>query len=405
MPVLLRGIILAGALLTPLTTCAILRAEGVRVGSAAVLPFTNLSPASTAPAPSSDWIAVSIAESVREALTAEGLGVASRADVLQAYTDLHLRPGAELTRASILKLGQVLSVENLIYGTFRAEQSGLLSIEVSMTDRLRSRMIGQLQENGTITEIDRMEGRLALQVIRMVMPAVALPESDAQTLRPPVRAAAEESFIRGLLATTPDLKERLYQQAVRTDARFARPILELGKIDLARKNYKGAAIWFAKIEATDLHYAEATFFFGVAKFYDGDFVAAQAAFDRITKSLPTVEVFNNLGVAESRLNLAHAIVSFRTTIDLDPSNPDYQFNLGYALLKNGQFDAAADRFRAVLARNPGDQMATLLLGRSIKREALRTPNPADARFETAERFKDTYELLLPRPAVIAGENK
>ena len=69
--------------------------------------------------------------------------------------------------------------------------------------------------------------------------------------------------------------------------------------------------------------------------------------------------------------------------------------MGFMLFKTGQYEAAADRFRAVLDRNPSDQMATVLLGRSLKAEALRKV-PADARFETPERFKDTYDEPLYR---------
>jgi len=329
-----------------------------------------------------------------------------RDDVLEAYGSLRLRVGAELTHASVLKLGQTLGVEKVVHGTFRLEASGALTMEASISDRLRSRVGGRLPESGTLVDIDRAEAHLAWQVIRVIAPAAAPSESSAQILRPQVRAAAEESFIRGWMAKSPDVKERLYQQAARVDARFARPALELGKIDLNRRNYKAASLWFAKVEPSDLHYPEASFYSGVAKFHDGDYVSAQGAFDRITKSLPTAEVFNNLGVSENRLNLSRAISSFRRAIDMDPRNPDYQFNLGYAFFKSGQFDAAADRFRAVQERDPADQMATLLLGKSIKHEGIRSGNPADARFEGADRLSETYEAPLPRPAAVVGvENK
>lgn len=401
MPVRLRGIFLAGALLS----CSVLHADGVLAGSAAVLPFTNIS-TSPPPGTSGDWIGESLAESLREALASRGVMAVSHDDISEAYGSLRLKSGVQLTHASILKLGQALGVEKIIHGTFRVETSGVLTIEASIIDRLRSRIGGQVRESGTLSEMDRAEAHLAWQVVRAIAPAAAPPESAAQLLRPPVRPAAEESFIRGWMSAVPEAKERFYQQAARSDPRFARPALELGKIELDRRNYKVAALWLAKIEPLDLHYPEASFYSGVAKFRDGDYVSAQGAFDRITKSLPTPEVYNNLGAAENRLNLSHAIVSFRQAIDMNPGNPDYQFNLGYALFKGSQFDAAADRFRAVLERDPTDQMAILLLGKSIKREGLRAGNLADARFAGAERLSDTYESPLPRPAAVVGvENK
>ena len=44
--------------------------------------------------------------------------------------------------------------------------------------------------------------------------------------------------------------------------------------------------------------------------------------------------------------------------------------------------------------------------KSIKHEGIRSGNPADARFEGAERLSETYEAPLPRPAAVVGvENK
>ena len=78
--------------------------------------------------------------------------------------------------------------------------------------------------------------------------------------------------------------------------------------------------------------------------------------------VPLSEVFNDLGAAQNRRNLPQAIESFRKALEGDPNDPVYHFNLGYALWKKGDYAAAADRFRAVLDRQPDDEMATLMLG-------------------------------------------
>jgi tetratricopeptide (TPR) repeat protein len=247
-----------------------------------------------------------------------------------------------------------------------------------------------------LAELDRLEAHLAWQVLRAL--SQAPPEDSYRTLRPPVRAGAEESFIRGLLVSGAD-REKHYQQAARTDPRFARPLLELAKIELARRNYKAAADWLMKVPSTDLHAPEATFYLGVARYHLGDYAASQAAFERITGSLPIPEVFNNLGVAESRRNQMHALASFREALQLNPTQPDYHFNMGYILLKTGQYEAAADRFRAVLERSPSDQVATVMLGRSLKGEDPRK-SPSDPRFDAPERFKDTYDPPQYRPTSV-----
>lgn len=389
----------SGAILLGVMGATALRADSVLAGSAAVLPFTN---AGGTPTATAEWLGESIAESLREALISRGSPAIARDDVTAAYADLKLRPNVELTQASVLKLGQAMNADKVIYGTFRME-GATLTVEAIVSDLGKSRLSAPLRETATLLELDRLQAHLAWQAIAVVNPMLAVPEANFRAVRPYVRTNAEEQFIRGLMGP-PEQREKMYQQANKNDPKFARPLLELGKIELARKNYKAAADWLQKVEVNDLHYPEASFYFGVAKFRSGDSVAAQAAFQRITTSLPAAEVFNNLGVAESRRNQLHALASFREALDLNPNHPDYHFNMGYILFKTGQYEAAADRFREVLERDPMDQMATLLLGRSLKGEALRKGNPADARFEAAERFKDSYEEPLSRgPSVPSAE--
>ena len=65
-----------------------------------------------------DWVGESIAQSVHDALASEGVLVLDREDRLEAYRRLSLRPGAELTHASILKIGESLDASQVIYGFY-----------------------------------------------------------------------------------------------------------------------------------------------------------------------------------------------------------------------------------------------------------------------------------------------
>ena len=67
-----------------------------------------------------DWIGESIAESVQDSLASEGVLVLNRDERLEGFRRLSLRPGAQLTHASIIKLGMVLDAAKVIYGSFEA---------------------------------------------------------------------------------------------------------------------------------------------------------------------------------------------------------------------------------------------------------------------------------------------
>jgi tetratricopeptide (TPR) repeat protein len=377
--------------------------------NAAVLPFSNVSlfnaspEASTIRSPASmDWIGESIAETLRAALATRGVLIFERDRIAEAYRRLQLRERTELTEASILKLGEVLDAEQVVHGTFSfvpaaaaggstSISKGSLKIQARVSDRRHLRQSAVFEETGAIEDLATLESHLAWRALTMVAPSRAPAEAEFRSLRTPVPLDVLENYIRGLLATAPEQKEKYFTQAARLDPDYSPPAYELGRIHFEKKEYREAAVWLEHVGPSENHYREATFLLGYARYQAGDFEAARKAFQTIAEKVPIGPVWNNLGAAESRLNLPQAVDTFRKALEQDPSDPDYHFNLGYALFKKGDFAAAADRFRAVLDRNPGDQMATLLLGRCLKKQGLRAATASDARLQALERLKDTYE--------------
>jgi tetratricopeptide (TPR) repeat protein len=378
----------------------------------AVLPFANVSSPDANGAlrnPASlDWIGESIAETLRAAFAARGVLTLERDRTAEAYRRLQLRERTELTEASILKVGEVLDAEQMVHGTFSvvpaagastsaptSSSKGSLKIQARVSDRRHLRQSAVFEETGAIEDLATLESHLAWRALTMVAPSRAPAESEFRSLRTSVPLDVLENYIRGLLAAAPEQKEKYFTQAARLDPDYSPPAYELGRIDFEKKDYREAAVWLAHVGPTENHYREASFLLGFARYQAGDFEAARKAFQTIAEKVPIGPVWNNLGAAESRLNLPQAVETFRKALEQDPSDPDYHFNLGYALFKKGDFAAAADRFRAVLDRNPGDSMATLLLGRCLKKQGLHSAKgevaASDARLQALERLKDTYE--------------
>jgi tetratricopeptide (TPR) repeat protein len=369
----------------------------------AVLPFVNTS--SNSPSLSTrnvDWIGESIAENLRATFSARGILTLERDRIAEAYRRLQLRERIDLTEGSILKLGEVLDAEHVVHGTFSytpsanpspsaAASKGSLKIQALVFDRRRLRQSPVFEESGALEDLATIEAHLAWRALTAVAPAQAPAESEFRSLRTAVPLDALENYIRGLMAATVEQKEKYFAQAARQDPDFSPPAFELGRIYFERKDYREAAQWLEHVGPMENRYREASFLLGIARYQAGDFDAAHKAFQIISATVPISTVWNNLGAAESRQNLPQSIETFRKALDQDPSDPDYHFNLGYALFKKGDFAMAADRFREVLDRDPGDQMATLLLGRCLKKQGLRAATPSDARLQALERIKYTYE--------------
>jgi len=373
------------------------------VESCVVLPFANTlakHPALHAdPAASTDWLGLSIAETLHDALELRGLVTLGRDDLQEAYRRLGLSLRSPLTQASVMKIGETLDAEQVIYGDFEVhaatasgpdDSHGSLKISARILDRRRFHQSKDFSETGAIEDLTTIEAHLAWQTLELLAPNLAPPESEFRTLRSPIRLDAEENYIRGLMAASPEQREKFFLQAARLDARFAHPAYELGQIHYQRKEYRQAADWLQKIGPDEVESHPAAFLLGLALFQAGDYAGAQKALQSIAVAVPIGEVYTNLAAAESRRNLPQAIDDFRKAVDSDSNDPLYLFNLGYALWKKGDFAGAAEHFRAELERDPDDTMATLLLGRSLKKQGFRAGDSADARLQGLERLKSTY---------------
>jgi tetratricopeptide (TPR) repeat protein len=371
---------------------AVLCGGALRAETVLALPFFNHTNQANL-----DWIGESVAESVRDSLASEGLLVLAREDRMEAYRRLSLRPGAELTHASVIKLGEALDASRVIFGEYELlpaasanpPSRGSIRITAHILDLKQLHLGAPFSQTGAMEDLAAIEARLGWQALEALRPKTAPTEEEFLQARPPVRIDAVESYIRGLLSTSPEQRHRLFTQAARLDEHYSQPCFQLARISWEKKDYKTAASWFNRVGGKNPHYLESQFFLGLSRYDIGDFEGAEKSFELVAASMPLNEVYNNLGAVQDRRgNFAGAIASFRKAQEGDEADPDYHFNLGYSQWHAGQYADAAASFREALARNPNDADATALLGHALQREG---PRPGDPKTEGRVRLKTNYD--------------
>jgi tetratricopeptide (TPR) repeat protein len=319
-----------------------------------------------------NWVGESIAERLRVEFNAGNQIVLSRESQTEALRKLSLKPDADFTKASLIKLGQSLDVNFVCYGSYDFKlpeaSSSIRDSSIQITARfldLRKMRDGtDVTETGKLADLSRLEEHLAWQSLKYIEPTLDLPLQQFLNSQKFIRLEAEESYSRGLLSPPGDQQQKWLMQAAAIDPHFAGPAFELGKLAVARKDYRQALTWFGRIPVTDQRYPEARFRMGLAAYGANDFSGAANHFREVAKLYPLNEVFNNLGAAEGQTNAPAAAGDLRRALDGDGADAIYQFNVGLALMKTAAFEEAAKLFERVTDRDPDDREAANLLSRA-----------------------------------------
>ena len=353
-----------------------------------VMPFTQ---DRTPPAKNSNlaWMGESVSEAIVETLANSGLLVTSREERLDASRRLSVKESATLTRATVLKLGQTLDVDEAIYGSFQESADGRLTITAHALHVRELRQGWEHTVASPVAELSALQHQLAWEVLRGVAPALAPSAEEFYGKKPVIKLEAMEQYVRGLLAESADAKHRFLTQAARLDERFGPARFELGRLQYARNNYREAIGWLERIPSNDALYHQARFLAGLSYFYVSDYAGAEQAFSLVERNLPLAEVLNNLGAALSRQGrFEEALRQFEQASQADPQEAAFHFNRGYVLWRLRRLPLAAMAFRKALESRPEDQEPALFLQMSEQPpdDAL-----ADPRFQARERLRTRLE--------------
>jgi tetratricopeptide (TPR) repeat protein len=350
--------------------------------------------------PDLSWVGESVSEVLYSELSDTSLIVIDRDTRSEAMKRLSLRAEADFTKATIIRLGQSVDADYVIYGSYDAKTGAipgkeLRDSQIDVTARLldlRHFHDGpEVSEAGKLADLARLEEHLAWQDIKLLVPASTAKIEDFLAPQKLIPVDAQESYVRGLLSANRDQRQKWFTQAVVVDRRFVSPSFELGKLLLDKRDYRGAIQAFEHVPANDARYPEARFRMGLCAYSANDFNAAAGYFREVAKTVPLNEVYNNLGAAEAALNQPVAVDDFRRAYDGDPNDRMYAFNLGLALLRQRAYDEALKRLNSAADSDPDDADAQTLVALAEDK----APLPADSK-PPAVRLKQNFDATAFR---------
>jgi tetratricopeptide (TPR) repeat protein len=373
-----------------------------------VLPFDNRTDQ-----PNLDWISEAVPEVLNRRLASAGFMPISRDDRLYALDHLGLPSTFQPSRASAIRLAQMMDANYVIVGSFVTSGSRFQAkAQILRVDSLH--MSAPIQEEADITHLLDVLNSLAWGLAKQIDPRFAVARDTFVAAGAGLRVDAFENYIRGLVETDPAEQIRHLKESVRLDPSFSPALLALGKAYFANQQFELAATTLGRLPRNDPNAREADFDRGLAYFYLGSYVKAEDAFAFVSKQLPLPEVVNNQGVAASRRG-QDATSFFQQAVAADANDADYQFNLALALNRKKDVAGALQAIGQTLKLRPQDSeaqafQATLHAG---PQHPASTPasNRVNAAFDPAaetdstplERIKRTFNETSFRQAAFAME--
>jgi Tfp pilus assembly protein PilF len=313
-----------------------------------VIPFENVSSA-----PGLDWIGEAFAQLITDSISSPSLYTIGREDRSYAFDRLGIPLDAHLSRATLYRIAERMDVDYLIFGSYNYDGTNFTA-RGRLLNMRKLRLSQEAIETGSLPQLIDIQHALAWDMLHEIDPSQAISKQSFVASAERVRLDALENYIRGVIATDTVERVRRLKEALRINPDYALADYQLGKAYFDAHDYRPAVLWLAKVPKEDKHTLEAHFYLGLAAYYMGSLDRAEEAFDFVASRLPLTEVYNNLGVVQSRRGKKTAIKFFEKAIEADLRDADYHFNLGLALLKTGDTPGGLKQLKEALAIRPGD---------------------------------------------------
>lgn len=346
------------------------------------------------------WLAEASAMLLADNLNAAGRHAFTREERLEAFETLQVPSVASLSRATVIRLGQLVGATHVVIGSLALDGT---EISVRARDiRLHTgRFENEVVEAGPLEDLFGVFERLTSRLASLpAEPAVATGRAPGSAIGRQSSLQAFENYVKGLLAAATLTKVEYLRAALKLDPGFDRASLALWAVHQEDGNAQAALLAAAAVPDTSPLYARARFDAALSlvhlKRLDDAFATLKALADRV----PSATLMNNLAVVQLRRPVppqtGKATYYFSQAVRLDPDDPDYYFNLGYAFWAERDEQGTIHWLREAVRRNPADGEAHAVLGAAL--QAAGSTTEAVRERELATQLSSTYAEWTTRLA-------
>jgi tetratricopeptide (TPR) repeat protein/TolB-like protein len=331
------------------------------------------------------WMREGAAILLTDALAAIGVAVIEREERLQAFDRLQLPANATLSRASTIRIGHALSATSVINGTMQM-QGDQLVVRARVVRIDTGRLLPEVEATGALPDMFGVFATLA-QRIRGGPGTVTVNDRLAPSRQ------VFELYVKGLVAETPPAAIAFLEQAVKAAPTYDRVRVALWDQYSEASEHQKALDVISAVNPAGKLYRESRFRRSLSLMHLKRFDDALQTLRTMQSEFSSATVANAVGVIELRRAVTHqpgrATYYFSQASELDPSDGDLFFNLGYAYWLDKDANAAIYWLREAVRRDPADGDAHYILSVALQQTGATTEAARER--ELAHRLSSKYK--------------
>jgi tetratricopeptide (TPR) repeat protein len=344
------------------------------------------------------WLGEASAVLLIDDLNALGASAVAREERIEAFERLQVPRTATLTDATVIRIGQLIGAARIVVGSLQL-QGETLTVHARSIVLETGRVDVDVTERGPMPELFATYQRVA----RRLAPQAAATPPVIIGKQPQPSLPAFEQYIKGLVAETPATSINYLNAALAIQPTFDRARLALWSVETDQGEHERALDAVKPVPAASVWYHRARFCAGLSQLALDRNDDAFATFKALNDAATSAPVLNNLGVVQLRrgasIQSGQPTYYFNRASEVDPTDEDYFFNLGYASWIQRDTQAVIYWLREAVRRNPADGEAHFVLGAALS--AAGHAAEAAREKELAKRLSSTYEQWDKRPAADA----
>ena len=304
------------------------------------------------------WLGEAVSILIADDIEARGLEAISRQVRERAYDQLQLPPNAVLSRATVIKVGEIVAATRVVVGDVSVD-GDRLSITAEPIQLDIGRADPPIVERGDLRSLFDLARRIARR---------AVPGGGEPALAPIPSLEAFEQYVKGLLAEEPAARAEFLEKAVALQPNYDRARLALWDVRTSQGDYQAALASVRAIRPDAPDARRANFLASVSLIQLQQYDQAFTQLQSLGGSTPDPAILNNLGVVQIRRGSSDAgkpIYFLTKAADASPDDPDILFNLGYAYALERDPQGAIYWLREALRRKPADGDAHFVLAAAL----------------------------------------